>query len=254
MIAVLSPAKTLNEETPVSGSSTPYFRKEALELTELLKQKTPADLKKMMSISDKLALQNHERYHRFKSAFTAKNSSAAIYTFNGDVYRGFDIDTIDQKALQFADNHIRILSGLYGILKPMDRMQAYRLEMGTTLDNPKGKNLYKYWDDSVYKRIKNELRGHQYPIILNLASQEYFKVLGQIKGTIPVIHIDFKEWRKGKLVSVSFNAKKARGMMARYICDNQIENPEKLKAFDLEGYYFDENGSTDDKWLFVREG
>lgn len=252
MIAVLSPAKTLNETHERHGNQAPYFSSEIKQLIKILKDKSALDLSNLMDISSDLAEVNHKRYNNFKSKFTTTNSKAAIFTFNGDVYRGFDVNSLNEKDLVYANDHIRILSGLYGILKPMDKMQSYRLEMGTSLSNDLGNNLYKFWGDKIANKLSRELRSHKSQSLINLASKEYFRAIPKKSFPKQIIHIDFKELRNGELKSISFNAKKARGMMARFMVDNQLENPEDLKSFNVEDYKFDLKRSKDDNWLFIR--
>jgi len=205
-----------------------------------------------MHISDKLASLNHGRYQEFSSRYTDNNSKAAIYAFKGDVYIGLDAETLSKADLTFAEKHLRILSGLYGCLRPMDKMQPYRLEMGTALKNPRGKNLYDFWREPLTKDINKTLKKNGNDLIVNLASKEYFSALDKkgLKGEL--IDIGFKEYRDGKLKFISFNAKKARGMMARYIIQERITTKEGLKGFNADGYGYDEELSSDKEFLFVR--
>jgi len=253
MIILLSPAKTLDyNPTEIKASKTPVFKKETSELISILKKKSPADIGKLMHIKEKLSLLNYERYQNFSDSYTKKNSKAAILAFNGDVYVGLEAHTFSNKELERAQDSIRILSGLYGVLRPMDKMQPYRLEMGTHLKNPKGSNLYKFWGDQVSLQINKDLKKSGSNYILNLASKEYFSVLDKkiLKGDL--IEIAFKEYRDGKLKFISFSAKKARGMMARYVVKNKIKNIEGLKGFNYENYSFEESLSTENNLMFVR--
>ncbi len=253
MLILLSPAKTLNESVEVpAGQENPHFKKEASVLVDTLVKKSPNDLKKLMSISDKLAELNYDRYQNFSSRYTAKNSKAAIHTFMGDVYVGLEAATLNKKELDLAQTHVRILSGLYGILRPMDKMQPYRLEMGTKLKNPEGKDLYAFWKDNVTKRINDELKALKSDLIINLASNEYFNVLDKTKLKANIIDIGFKEYRDDKLKFISYNAKKARGFMTRYIIQNKIKNVEGLKGFNTEGYAYEASLSDDQHLLFTR--
>lgn len=253
MLILLSPAKTLDESSEVpAGIENPHFKKEAGVLVDTLVTHSPSDLKKLMSISDKLADLNYSRYQNFSSRYTTKNSKAAIHTFKGDVYVGLDAATLKQKELDFAQKHVRILSGLYGILRPMDKMQPYRLEMGTKLKNPGGKDLYAFWRDDVTKRINTELKALKSELIINLASNEYFHVLDKTKLKANIIDIGFKEYRDDKLKFISYNAKKARGFMTRYIIQNKVKNVEGLKGFNTEGYAFEASLSEDNQLLFTR--
>ncbi len=252
MLSVLSPAKSLNEDHSIEGIDSPYFSSEIKSLIEILSKKSSKDLMDLMSISQALADLNVDRFKKFSSRYTAKNSKAAIYTFNGDVYRGFEAETLNEKQTNFAQKNIRILSGLYGILKPMDKMQPYRLEMGSSLKNEIGPNLYHFWGEKISQKLDKDLRGHKHKLIINLASKEYFSSIKRKALKAEVLTVDFKEYRNGALKSISFNAKKARGLMARYIVNNAIEDPQDLKGFNEEEYVFDENLSSTDKWLFTR--
>ncbi|MDF1697776.1 MAG: peroxide stress protein YaaA [Saprospiraceae bacterium] len=254
MITLLSPAKTLDFETPerITELSTPQFALEANRLIRILKKKTIADIKDLMHISDALAKLNRTRFKTFQKEYTDENSKSAITAFKGDVYVGLDVPTLEQADLDFANQHIRILSGLYGLLLPYDRMQPYRLEMGTRLENKKGTNLYHYWGDTISKALNKELKAQDSNTILNLASNEYFKAIDKKKLKANIIDVDFKEDKEGELKFVSFFAKKARGLMARYVVKNKIDDVESIKGFDYENYRFVEELSTDSKLLFVR--
>ena len=253
MLVVLSPAKTLDySPQSVQATKNPKFKKDAAELIEVLKTKTPKDLMKLMSIKDKLAELNYGRYQNFKKSYTEKNSKAALLAFKGDVYIGMDASTLSSKEILYAQDHVRILSGLYGILSPLDKMQPYRLEMGTSLKTERGSNLYHFWGDKVTKEINKQLKLHENKVLINLASKEYFHVVQRdnIKGK--VLDINFKEIRDGKLKFISFSAKKARGLMARYIVKNKVSDIESLKGFNYENYYFDESLSNENEFIFVR--
>lgn len=253
MLILLSPAKTL-DETPKThpGTDLPRLRKKTTELVSILKGYSPKKLGDLMHISEKLAVQNHERYQNFSSRYTPNNSKASLHAFKGDVYVGLDAGTMSKKDLSYAQDHLRILSGLYGVLKPMDKMQPYRLEMGTGLKNPEGKDLYKFWGSAITDEINNSLRGHKDKTIINLASNEYFKAVDKKLLKAEVLDIGFKEDRNGKLTFVSFNAKKARGVMARYIIRNRVENKEELKGFDVDGYRYVENLSNENHFMFIK--
>lgn len=250
MLVVLSPAKNLDVE-PVNVSlqaTQPELMSETRELVDTCKQLSPANLASLMSISDKLAILNVERFNSFEFPFTQDNAKPAVLTFNGDVYTGLDAESLSEDDLTFAQQHLRILSGLYGVLRPLDLMQAYRLEMGTRLDNPKGKNLYEFWGD----KVTEQLNAEQQPIMVNLASNEYFKVVSKKLLSAPVITPVFKDTKNGNLKVISFFAKKARGLMARYIIENRITNVEQLKQFDVAGYAFDATLSSATEWVFTR--
>ncbi len=250
MLVVLSPAKNLDVE-PVNVSlqaTQPELMSETRELVDTCKQLSPANLASLMSISDKLAILNVERFNSFEFPFTQDNAKPAVLTFNGDVYTGLDAESLSEDDLTFAQQHLRILSGLYGVLRPLDLMQAYRLEMGTRLDNPKGKNLYEFWGD----KVTEQLNAEQQPIMVNLASNEYFKVVSKKLLSAPVITPVFKDTKNGNLKVISFFAKKARGLMARYIIENRITDVEQLKQFDVAGYAFDATLSSATEWVFTR--
>lgn len=250
MLVVLSPAKNLDVE-PVNVSlqaTQPELMSETRELVDTCMQLSPANLASLMSISDKLAILNVERFNSFEFPFTQDNAKPAVLTFNGDVYTGLDAESLSEDDLTFAQQHLRILSGLYGVLRPLDLMQAYRLEMGTRLDNPKGKNLYEFWGD----KVTEQLNAEQQPIMVNLASNEYFKVVSKKLLSAPVITPVFKDTKNGNLKVISFFAKKARGLMARYIIENRITDVEQLKQFDVAGYAFDATLSSATEWVFTR--
>lgn len=253
MIVLLSPAKTLNPETPkVKNAREPQLIEKSGVLINILKKHKPAQLKKLMSVSDKIADLNASRYQLFSTPHTSLNAKPAAYAFAGDVYRGLMAEEFDARDLTFADKHVRILSGLYGILKPKDLMQDYRLEMGTKLKNAKGKDLYDFWGSDITDIVNEELKQQKSKLIVNLASKEYFKVLQRkdLQGTVYDIH--FKEERGGQLKFMSFFAKKARGMMAHYIVKNRIKNIKGLEDFDMEGYTYAPSHSTDKELTFVR--
>lgn len=253
MIVLLSPAKTLNEDVNQSDAMTkPQFASHANKLVKTLKSYSAGDLKKLMSISDKLAEENANRYQSFKSRSPEKYGFPAVHLFAGDVYRGLGAEDFTKKDESYAQNHLRILSGLYGILKPLDSIQPYRLEMGTSLSTERGNNLYQFWGDDVTKELNKTLERQKDQLIVNLASNEYFKVINKKKLKGDVLDIGFKEFRDGKLKFISFSAKVARGLMARYIVKNQVSNKKDLKGFDYEGYSFSEDESVDQKWTFVR--
>ncbi|UII19468.1 peroxide stress protein YaaA [Fulvivirga ligni] len=254
MIAIVSPAKTLDFETPYTLEPTlPRFQKEALQLIAVLKEKSEKDIESLMSISEKLATLNVERYHNFTKKKNPAHSKPAMLAFQGDVYQGLEADTFSDKEVAFAQDHFRILSGLYGILRPLDLIQPYRLEMGTHLKVGENKNLYEFWKDVVAKTLNKDLKNQGDKVLVNLASVEYFKSVDkdQLKGKI--IDVDFKDFKSGQYKIISFYAKKARGLMARYIIKNQISKVEDLKGFDYEGYWYDEKESTDSLLAFKRD-
>jgi len=253
MIVLLSPAKSLNFEPDVQATrSQPRFKNETWNLASKMKTKKAKDLRDMMSISQKLADLNVARYHAFTKSHNRDNSKQAIFAFTGDVYQGLQADKFTRKDLEFAQDHVRILSGLYGALRPLDVIQPYRLEMGTKLKTDKGKDLYDFWGESVTRLINKDLKNSPTKAVINLASQEYCKVIKPEVLDAKIYDIDFREWRDGKFKFISFNAKKARGFMTHYIVKNKVTNPEKVKGFNLEGYTFNEELSSDTSWSFTR--
>ena len=254
MLIVLSPAKKLDYESenlsPDAG--VPALLKETRKLANIAKSLKAEDLKAMMGISDSLADLNVGRFKAFKTPFTPANARPAIDAFKGDVYVGLDAPSLDTESRAFANDHIRILSGLYGVLKPLDLMQAYRLEMGVKFATEKGNTLYKFWGDLISKELNKSLAEEENPTLINLASNEYFKAVDQKALKATIITPVFQDVKDGKARVVSFLAKKARGMMARYVIDNQLTAPEALKAFDVEGYKYIEEDSSVTKWIFRR--
>ena len=253
MLMVISPAKTLDFDTPPTTETSTQcdFLDRSAELIKLLKPMTAAQVAKLMDLSDKLAALNVARFESWKRPFSAKNAKQAVLTFDGDVYDGLDANSLNKAGLDRAQKHLRILSGLYGLLRPLDLMQPYRLEMGTSLPNSQGKDLYAFWGDQLGKALNAELAGHKTKVLVNLASDEYFKA---VKGlNYPVVTPVFQE-RKGNVYKiVSFSAKRARGLMVRYAIDHKIDDPAGLKDFDVEDYVFDKKASTDDRLVFRRD-
>lgn len=254
MLIVLSPAKTLDYDTPPTTDihSQPDFVKHSAELIDTLRELSPTQIASLMQVSDALAVLNAGRYASWSPKFTKKNSKQAILAFNGDVYEGLDAPSLKPRQLEYAQSHIRILSGLYGVLRPLDLMQPYRLEMGTKLANPRGKDLYAFWGELVTDRLNEVLADQKSKVLMNLASEEYFKVVKPKRLKVPVISPVFEDWKNGKYKVISFYAKRARGLMARYAAVNGINKAEDLKEFDWEGYAFDKKASTEDSWLFRR--
>ena len=254
MLIVLSPAKSLDYKTPVKVKSPtlPEFVSESAKLIADLKKMAPQDVAKLMGLSDQLAVLNVGRYRDWSKKFTDENSKPAIYVFDGDVYDGFDAKSLNAKAIEFAQNHVRILSGLYGALRPLDLMQPYRLEMGTAMKNARGKDLYAFWGSRVTESLKKLLDAQKKPVLLNLASEEYFKVLQPKELGCPVISPVFQDAKDGKYKIISFYAKRARGLMARYVVENRISDPADLKGFNLDGYKYYAAESKVDKPVFRR--
>ena len=255
MLIVLSPAKTLDFESPMLDVPTtmPAYIDRSAVLVNQLKKFSPQEISKLMDISDKLATLNAVRFSSWETKFSIENSRPAIFAFNGDVYEGLNANSLNKKQLKFAQEHVRILSGLYGILKPLDLMQPYRLEMGTSLVNKAGKDLYAFWRNQLTADIQSELSSHQHPFLINLASEEYFKVLDIKELGHPVISPVFLDEKDGKYKIISFYAKKARGLMARFIIDHQVKSPAKLNKFDYEGYEYSESESTPIRPVFKRK-
>ena len=253
MLVLLSPAKTLDFETPpvTDAHSQPEFTSEAEPLINVLREKAPQDIADLMKLSDKLAALNVARYQGWTPKHTQENARQALLAFKGDVYTGLDAETLSEADLEYAQSHLRILSGLYGLLKPLDLMQPYRLEMGTSLTTDKGKTLYAYWGATITDRLNTELGSDDF--VVNLASNEYFKSVQPKKLNGRLITPVFKDQKNGQYKIISFWAKKARGLMARYIIDKRVEQPEQLKAFDYDGYAFNEAMSEGDTWVFTRD-
>ncbi|MCL4160779.1 UNVERIFIED_CONTAM: hypothetical protein GTU68_011350 [Idotea baltica] len=254
MLTVISPAKTLDfDSKPVTKTHTqPHFLPQSQALIDELKLLSAADIASMMKLSDNLAGLNMARFQTWKRPFDLANSKQAVLAFKGDVYSGLDADSLSEDALAFAQQHLRILSGLYGVLKPLDLIQAYRLEMGTSFANVKGKNLYQFWGSQLREAIETEAAQSD-AILVNLASNEYFKALEVKKLNTRVITPVFKDLKKGQYKIISFYAKKARGLMSRYIIEHRINDPEQLKVFDSDGYYFSDDMSKNDEWVFIRD-
>ncbi len=252
MIAILSPAKRMKITKNDLKFTIPDFLDQTGILMNELRAYNSADLQQLMGISPNLSDLNFERNQQFENIHSIDNSAQAILSFKGDVYIGIDAPSLDSGDLDFAQDHIRILSGLYGILKPLDLIQPYRLEMGTKLKNPKGNNLYAFWKKKLTGKINEDIKKSGSEILLNLASDEYYKVLDKDDITAKIIKIVFKEYKDDKLKFISFNAKKARGLMSRYIIKNRINDKESLKGFDYEGYYYEDTLSKEDELWFIR--
>ena len=252
MKIVLSPAKSLNFEKalPIATFSESLFLKDSRQVHKVLKQKSPKELSDLMSISDKLADLNWQRNQDWKTPFTPDNARQALFAFDGDVYTGLDAYSIPIEKLETLQDSLRILSGLYGVLKPLDLIQAYRLEMGIKLAIGESENLYKFWKTNVTKAFNKELEDGE--LFINLASNEYFSVIDVKELKVPVITPEFKDYKNGQLKIISFFAKKARGLMVRYIIDTEAKTIEDLKGFNYEGYQFDANLSKGTHLVFTR--
>jgi len=252
MLIVLSPAKSLDLDAPPTThiATTPRFIDDAAELIQVLKPWSPAQVGELMSISDQLAVLNVTRYADWHPDHGSARQ--AIMSFDGDVYTGLDARTLRPEALDYVQGRVRILSGLYGLLRPLDRMHPYRLEMGTRLQNPRGKDLYTFWGEKVTGALNADLKEAGAEAVVNLASEEYFKSVKPKLLDVPVITPVFEDWKNGKYKIISFFAKRARGMMARYAAEHGITDPQQLKAFDVDGYAFDEAASKERAWVFRR--
>lgn len=252
MKIVISPAKSLDFESklPTKQYSEASFLAQAETIQKTLKKKNPKKLMELMSISEKLAELNWQRNQEWSLPFTSKNARPAVYAFNGDVYTGLEAYTIPEDKIETLQEKLRILSGLYGLLRPLDLIQPYRLEMGTSLKIGRKDNLYAFWKQTITEALNAELQEDE--LFLNLASNEYFKAVDAKKLKTPIITPEFKDYKDGKLKMISFFAKKARGLMVRYIIDHNVETLEELKNFNYEGYAFDANLSSENKLVFTR--
>ena len=259
MLFVISPAKTLDFATPaqIKTYTQPEFLAHSQQLIDVLRAYSPAQISQLMSISDSLAALNVARFAEWQPPFTTENAKQALLAFNGDVYEGLNAATLTKKGLDYAQAHLRILSGLYGLLRPLDLMQAYRLEMGTRLINPHGRDLYAFWGDRLTHAINAEMKANkEAKVLVNLASEEYFKALQPKAGEslqARVITPVFEDWKNGKYKIISFYAKRARGLMVRYAIDHAVKKPEALQAFNYEGYAFVPQDSSADQWVFRRK-
>ena len=255
MFFVLSPAKNLNEKAlaPVKEFTQPDLLAEAEILMRQLRELAPQQIAELMHVSDKIALLNAERNAEWHTPFTPDNAKQAVFMFNGDVYEGIAAETLKPEQIQYLQQHVRLLSGLYGILRPLDLMQPYRLEMGTAFANTRGKNLYEFWGDIITDLLNDTLAQAGSDILINLASQEYFKSVNTKKLKARLITPVFKDEKNGKYKIISFYAKRARGLMVRYAAEHNITDPEMLKNFDYEGYSFNAAASNESEWVFMRK-
>ncbi len=254
MLIVVSPAKSLDYESPLPTDkrSKAEFLKEASELVGELKKLGPEDLSGLMGISEPLGVLNFERYQQWSLPFRKSNSRQALFAFKGDVYLGLDAYNFSEDDIAFAQDHLRILSGLYGVLRPLDLMQPYRLEMGTKFANERGANLYQFWDDKISTQLNKQLKRLRTSTLLNLASNEYFKSVDLKVLDANVVTPIFRDWKNGKFKIISFFAKKARGRMSAFVIQNRLNSPEELKAFDWDGYAFAPGESTETELVFTR--
>ena len=254
MLMVVSPAKDLDFESraPEVGTTQPTLLTHSSELIKVCRKLKPLELSRLMHISDKLAGLNAARFAQWQLPFTPENAKPALFAFNGDVYQGLDAASLTGPQISYAQQKLRILSGLYGVLKPLDLMQPYRLEMGTALANKRGQNLYQFWGDLVTQELNQQLEQLNAPVLLDLASQEYFKAVRPKQLVRPVVKVQFRDFKNGDYKIISFFAKKARGLMARYVITGQVDQVEGLKDFQSGGYRFDSASSSANELVFLR--
>lgn len=255
MLTLVSPAKTLDYESPLATQeySRPRFTEHSQLLIDTLRKQSVQDIAALMKLSDKLASLNVARYESWQPEHSLDNARQAVLAFKGDVYTGLDAESFSSEDFDFAQQHLRILSGLYGVLRPLDLLEPYRLEMGTRLKTPRGDNLYQFWDTLITETLNTELAEQGDNLVVNLASNEYFKAVKPKRLDARLITPVFKDFKNGQYKIISFYAKKARGLMSRFIIQNRIDTPEALKTFDLEGYYFSAEQSDGDSWVFLRD-
>ena len=254
MLFLLSPAKALDYDTPphLKTHSQPLFKAQAAELIGLLKTKTPPEVAALMKLSDALAGLNVARYEAWSPTFTVRNAKQAVLAFNGDVYEGLNAKTLSEAQLGWAQDHVCILSGLYGVLRPLDWMQPYRLEMGTSLATVRGKNLYHFWGEQVADYLNQRALADTSPVVVNLASEEYFKVVDRKALKPRVVSCVFEDWHGASYKIISFNAKRARGLMARFAIEHKVASVKKLQSFAAEGWGFDASVSEPGRLVFRR--
>lgn len=254
MLIVLSPAKRLDFESPSTreADGRPAMIAESRRLVRQLRGLTPADLARLMGISDSLASLNAARYQEWNTPFTPANAKPAVLAFAGDVYDGLQADSLDDAGLDWAQDHVRILSGLYGVLRPLDLIQAYRLEMGTRLPNERGPDLYSFWGQRIAKALRRAMADAGAKVLVNLASQEYFRSVDLAGWRAPIVQPVFEQWHGGKWKVISFDAKRARGSMTRFAIDRRLDDAQGLKDFDHDGYAFEPAASDERRWVFRR--
>ena len=254
MLLLISPAKTLDfdSQAPTDEFSEPALLTQSRQLIKDLRHLSPEAVSQLMHISDKLGQLNADRFASWSPPFTAQNAKQALFAFKGDVYTGMNAGTFSRQDIAFAQQHLRILSGLYGLLRPLDLMQAYRLEMGTRFANAKGKNLYEFWGDTITQAVNAQLAELKSTVVINLASTEYFTAIKPAILNAEIITPIFKDQKNGQYKIISFFAKKARGLMSAYIIQQRITNPEAIKKFTVDGYNFDSRASSERDWVFTR--
>ncbi|NUF84755.1 peroxide stress protein YaaA [Acinetobacter seifertii] len=255
MLALISPAKTLDYETalPTDEFTQPRLLENSAQLIDVCRKLSASEIATLMSVSEKIATLNADRFRDWNPEFNFSNARQAIYAFKGDVYTGLDAYHLKDKDIDFAQQHLRMLSGLYGLLRPLDLMMPYRLEMGTKLKNTRGHNLYEFWGDIITNQINEDLAAIKSELLVNLASDEYYKSVNEKKIKAEIVKPVFLDQKNGKYKVISFYAKKARGLMARFIIENQLNKAEDLKAFNTEGYYFDADNSSAKELVFKRD-
>ncbi|HZJ94166.1 MAG TPA: peroxide stress protein YaaA [Thiopseudomonas sp.] len=255
MLMVISPAKTLDYTSPlaIEEYSQPRFLEQSSQLVDILRELSPSELASLMKLSDKLTGLNVARFTEWQPNFTPDNARQAILAFKGDVYSGLDASSLSEEDFKYAQQHLRILSGLYGVLRPLDLMQPYRLEMGTRLSNPRGKNLYEFWGERLTESLNQCLSEQNSSTLLNLASNEYFKAVQPKLLKANLVNVDFKDLKNGEYKIISFYAKKARGVMARYVIQNKIDTVEALQDFTEQGYYYSPEQSKPNHLVFLRD-
>ena len=255
MLAIISPAKTLdyNSPAPTRKHTEPQFLEDSSELIDELREFAPPDVADLMGISSKLAELNVERYATWRTPFTRRNARQAILAFKGDVYLGLDAYSYTERDFTWAQKHVRILSGLHGLLKPLDLIQPYRLEMGSRLKNGRGSDLYEFWGDKVTDALNEALAAQKQPLLINLASNEYFNVLDAGRIDARIVTPTFRDLKNGRYKFLSFFAKKARGLMTSHIVKNRVSTLKALRAFDWQGYRFSKDQSRADEWVFLRD-
>lgn len=254
MLIILSPAKTLDFDSkmPKAESTDIRFPMESQTLASLLKMKSPDELAQLMRISSQLANLNAERYFQWNWPFAKDDTRPALFAFKGDVYTGLDAFSMEMDTIRYTQTHVRILSGLYGLLRPLDAIMPYRLEMGTRLTTDKGDDLYHFWGNEITRLLNEDMKQAGQTVLVNLASQEYFKSLNGKLLDAKVVTPVFKDYKNGDYKIISFFAKKARGMMTRFIVENRLSNPEDIKAFDMDGYHFNNEMSKNSQMVFTR--
>ncbi len=254
MLIVISPAKTLDYDTPAKTKrfTEPAYLEDSQLLIDRARQWSALDIAELMQVSMKIAELNHERFAEWHTPFSAENAKQAVLAFKGDVYTGLEAESFSADDFAFAQKHLRILSGLYGLLRPLDLMQPYRLEMGRKVDTERGKNLYEFWGGKITEALNQQLKALKSPYLINLASNEYFKAVKPKQLDGEVITPEFKDWKNGQYKMMGVYAKKARGQLSRFVIQNKLTNPEDMKDFAVDGYGFNEEMSSGNKWVFTR--